>query len=124
MKAAGRRCLFWVETDDHDEDWFVVAGSAREAARFFEDYEGYDRQEASAKAVMELPEDRDDEIGWASDDLLRACGARFLSTAPRVVLLNGATFVEGALDFAIRNADDNAAEAAGRGRPNKTTRTD
>lgn len=116
--------LFWVQTEDHDEDWFVVAASSADAATFFEEVEGYDRRDATAREVMTLPDGRDDADGWASDDLLSACGASFVSSAPRVVLLNGETFVEGALDFAIRTADDNAHEAAGRGRPNKTSRLD
>lgn len=118
------RRLFWVETQDHDEDWFVVAGSKKEAAEFFEEYEGYDPQDATAREVMVLPEGCDDPIGWASDDLLKACGTSFVSAEPRVVLLNGETFVEGALEFAIRTAGDNAFEAAGHGRPNRTPRPD
>ena len=116
--------LFWVETDDHDEDWFVVATTKAEATEFFEEYEGYDPQDATAREVMVLPEGCDDSIGWASEELLQACGAKFVSSEPRVVLLSGETFVEGALEFAIRSTSDNAFEAAGRGRPNRTPRPD
>jgi len=30
--------LYWVTTEDHEEDWFVVAISAKEAAKFHEDF--------------------------------------------------------------------------------------
>jgi len=32
--------LYWVTTEDHAEDWFVVANNAKEAATFHEDVEG------------------------------------------------------------------------------------
>lgn len=116
--------LFWVETEDHDEDWFVVANSEAEATEFFVEDEGYDPEDATAREVMPLPESRSDPIGWPSDELLLACGAKFVSDEPRVVLLKGETFMEGALEFAIRTAHDNAFEAAGQGRPNGTPRSD
>lgn len=122
--AVATRRLFWVETEDHDEDWFVVAGSAGEAAEFFEEFEGYDPGEAEAREVVALPAGRDEDVGWPSDELLKLCGAQFMSSAPRVVLLNGETFVEGALEFAIRQGDDDAAEADLRGRPNLTLKLD
>jgi hypothetical protein len=31
--------LYWAYTDDHDEDWFVFAASAREARAFHDNYE-------------------------------------------------------------------------------------
>ena len=34
--------LYWCETDDHDEDWFIVAESAEEACHIHESAEGYD----------------------------------------------------------------------------------
>ena len=33
--------LYWVTTEDHGEDWFIVAISSKEAAKLHEDMEGY-----------------------------------------------------------------------------------
>jgi len=30
--------LYWVTTEDHEEDWFVVAISTKKAAKFHEDF--------------------------------------------------------------------------------------
>jgi hypothetical protein len=32
--------LYRITTDDHTEDWFILAESARSAKRYHEDYEG------------------------------------------------------------------------------------
>ena len=41
--------LYWVTTDDHDEDWFVLAPSPEEATQYFENYEGYNPGDAEAE---------------------------------------------------------------------------
>lgn len=33
--------LYWVTTEDHAEDWFVLARNAKEAGTLHEDMEGY-----------------------------------------------------------------------------------
>ena len=48
--------LYWVTTEDHEEDWYVVAISAKEAAKFHEDMEGYDPGDAIAEALLDIPE--------------------------------------------------------------------
>ena len=84
-----RFAVYWCTTSDSDEDWFVVADSARKACRFHEEAEGYDRGEAYAERIMGLPDEvrveggwRDGpkgkvykDAGWPSDELLIACGA-------------------------------------------------
>lgn len=90
-KASTKRfALYWCTTDDGDEDWFVVADSAREACRFHEDAEGYDRGDAHAERIMALPaavtenggwrngpgKPIETTAGWPSDPLLIACGAQ------------------------------------------------
>jgi hypothetical protein len=61
--------LFWVTTDDHDEDWFIVAPDAAAAARFHEDAEGYDEGDATAELVCTVPHDAPDvETGWPSGE--------------------------------------------------------
>src|ERR1022692_2098509 len=44
--------LYWVSTDDHDEDWFVFAASARSARSYHEDYEGYDKGAANSRLIV------------------------------------------------------------------------
>lgn len=76
---------YWCETEDHDEDWFVVALSEEEAAKFHEDAEGYDSGDASAKLVCELPaaaRGRIVGVGWPSEKLIVECGGEFISRTP------------------------------------------
>ncbi len=47
--------LFWVTTEDHDEDWFVLAPDGESACRYFEDFEGYDREDAVEDFVARVP---------------------------------------------------------------------
>lgn len=44
--------LYWVTTDDHDEDWFIFAGSARQARSYHENYEGYGKGDASSRLIV------------------------------------------------------------------------
>src|SRR5664280_1643563 len=48
--------LYWVSTADHDEDWFIFAKSARSAAKFHADHEGYGPRETAAEPILEAPE--------------------------------------------------------------------
>jgi hypothetical protein len=87
--------LYWCTTPDGDEDWFVVARSAAEAARFHESAEGYASGDARAERVAALPGAllvkagwRDGaegmvhtEAGWPSEALLLAAGGE-IATAP------------------------------------------
>jgi uncharacterized protein DUF4258 len=95
-RTGKRFALYWCTTADGDEDWFVVASSAREARRYHEDAEGFDRGEAAAERVLALPPDlcegggwKDgragpvrNEAGWPSDELLISCGGE-IATLPR-----------------------------------------
>ena len=113
--------LYWVETADRAEDWFVVARSKRGAARWHEQAEGYDPGDAVATLVLRIPSGLEVSEGWPSQELLEACGARFhRSEAPRVVDIHGTPFVEGYLEHEILQLDDETFEALGKGRPNKT----
>ena len=90
--------LYWVTTEDHGEDWFVVAPSEGEACVFHEDAEGYDRGDADSELVCRLPAALiKTKAGWPSDDVLRACGAEIVSAKgkPRIVKLDGRVFGEG-----------------------------
>ena len=115
--------LYWCETPDHDEDWFIVARSADEAAAFHEDAEGYDVGEADAELVCVLADglqrDADRErSGWPSNQVLLACGAELVPHTPRdddadireqvgsrarVVRINGRVYGEGDLVSNLRH---------------------
>jgi len=124
--GTNRWALYWCETPDHDEDWFVIARTAREARRFFEDYEGYGAGDAEASRICGVPEGMViTEPGWALEDGLRACGAQILrAQEPRLVEIRGVRYEEGKLDALIMKAHDDAFQTRGQGRPNRTIRPD
>jgi hypothetical protein len=115
--------LYWVETADHHEDWFVVARSERRAERFHEKAEGYEPGDAYAIFVVPIPTNLEAPEGWPSHEFLEACGARIQrEETPRVVEIEGRRFVEGYLDHEIQRIVDDRFEARGQGRPNRTKR--
>ena len=113
--------LFWVTTEDHDEDWFVVASNPEEVSRFHEDAEGYDPGDATAEEILSIPENIPADPGWPSDEFLVAVGAKFITeNPPRVVEINGRKFSEGLLESFLNEIEDNAFEKRGLERLNKT----
>ena len=76
-------------TEDHDEDWFIVAHGEDEAARFHEDAEGYDPGDATVEMIMKIPEDVAAELGWPSDEVLKACGAEIVVDGAKAELVHG-----------------------------------
>jgi hypothetical protein len=116
--------LYWAWTEDHDEDWFIVASSARQARSTHEGLEGYATGDASVRLVCRLPPAcQDAEIGWPSDEVVRACGGVFLrDEQPRVVKIGDETFAEGILDAKIVQIYDDMFEARGQPRLNGTKR--
>ena len=44
--------LYWCTTDGHDEDWFILAESARSAKRYHEYYEGYGAGDAHSRLIV------------------------------------------------------------------------
>ena len=115
--------LYWCETMDHDEDWFIVASSAKEARRIHEDCEGYSRGDARATLVLRIPTPLAPSIGYPTHDLLRSLGVVFISEGtPRVVQIGQTIYQEGGMDAVVDRMNDDLAEAIGKGRPNKTTR--
>jgi hypothetical protein len=124
MKAS-RLKLYGCWTDDHDEDWFVVARSARQARRLHEDYEGYNRGDARSKIVSVVPEGFQSNryIGWPGRPLLESCGAKIERwQTPRVVRIQGVRYAEGMLEHELLRLTDDMTERGGRGRPNRTER--
>ena len=116
--------LYWVTTEDHGEDWFVVANSAEEASTYHEDAEGYAIGDATAEMILQIPDGIMENTGWPSDEVLQSCGAKFISEAPsRVVEIGDRKFCEGLMESTIKTLDDDRFEARGEGRPNKTPRS-
>jgi hypothetical protein len=115
--------LYWLTTEDHDEDWFVIANNEKDAATFHEEEEGYEVGYAKAEWILELPEEIQIETGWPTNKILIACGAEFVSDSPRVVKIGNRTFCEGMLESIILEQDDDKFEARGDERLNKTNRS-
>jgi hypothetical protein len=113
--------LYWATTEFHEEDWFIVADSAKEAAQIHGGWEGYEDGNALAEFVLDIPDTIFAEKGWPSTELLKAVGAKFIDDGlARVVEISGRIFCEGLLDSIIFSVVDKVFERQGRGRRNKT----
>ena len=113
--------LYWVITEQHEEDWFIIAETATEAAKIHEDYEGYDPGEAIAEHILNIPDEISAEKGWPPNKLLKALGAKFINDGPaRSVEISGRIFCEGLMDETILTITDEVFERQGYGRLNKT----
>jgi hypothetical protein len=113
--------LYWVTTEDHDEDWFIVAPSPTEASQFHENMEGYNPGDAAAEEILDIPENVSAETGWPSEELLLELGAKFLlNDQTRVVEIAGRKFCEGMLEATINEINDDLFEEFGYERLNKT----
>jgi len=116
--------LYWVETEDHCEDWFIVARNHEEAQTFHEQNEGYLPGDAAAEEILAVPDGVVTKTGWPSEEVLLAAGAEFIDQGDaRVVQINGRRFCEGLLEQTIRSLDDDRFEANGQGRLNGTKKT-
>ena len=92
--------LYWVATDDHDGDWFVMARTAREARRFHEVQEGYFPGEAFATRVKTLGDEG--RKGWPTHEELVEHGLTIVrADQPRLVEYRGVRYSEGRLDYEI-----------------------
>jgi hypothetical protein len=106
--------LYWCNTEDHDEDWFVFANSIKQALRWFEDNEGYKNGEVKAVQICSdpnFPDDpaernRTDYPDWAQIDDLEKLGFTIIEPeSPRVVAYNGVTYSEGDLPSNYKQTD-------------------
>ena len=117
--------LYWVTTEDHHEDWFIVASSKKEASKLHEEFEGYNFGSASSKEILSIPDNIPVVPGWPSEEILLSVGAKFIKEdEPRIVEINGKQFAEGMLEAHIKELDDNIFESLGKKRLNQTKRTD
>jgi hypothetical protein len=115
--------LYWVTTEDHDEDWFVLAPSPEEATQYFENYEGYNEGDAEAEEIIGISDDLQLETGWPDKELLKKLGFVYLSNEDdhtRVVEFYGRKFIEGEMEAIIAELSDNLIEEQSGERPNKT----
>lgn len=113
--------LYWVTTEDHCEDWFIIAAGENEAAELHENLEGYDAGDATAEWVLDIPEGISAEKGWPPEETLTALGGYFHATGDiRVVEIAGRRFSEGLLESVLRTLDDDNFESDGFGRLNAT----
>ncbi len=118
--------LYWVTTEDHDEDWFVLAPSSKDATQYFENYEGYNPGDAEAEEIIGISDDLQLEKGWPDKALLEKLGFVFLSNEDdhtRVVEFYGRKFVEGSLEAIINEINDDLIEEHRGERPNKTKKS-
>ena len=117
--------LYWVTTDDHHEDWFIIASSTNEASKLHEEFEGYDLGAASAQEIINIPDNITVEVGWPSEDVLLSVGAKFIKEdEPRIIEINGKQYAEGMLEAHLKESDDDIFELLGEKRLNQTQRTD
>ncbi len=113
--------LYWVTTEDHDEDWFIAASSSEEASKYHENMEGYEPGDAKAEKILDIPENVPADTGWPSDELLLAVGAKFLlNDQLRVVEIAGRKFCEGMLEATLNEINDDIFEELDEERLNKT----
>ncbi len=99
--------LYWVTTADHDEDWFIVAVSARQARAYHEHYEGYGAGDARARLIV-----RDVRLNKFTNGKppchaqmreLMALGFEDAGSVPdrRKVRFEGKTYTEGILESIV-----------------------
>ena len=99
--------LYWVTTQEHDEDWFVFAESARQARAFHEDCEGYDKGDAHSRLIVSKVTLKEFQNGappcHAQFQDLFQIGFKNAGTTPnrRGVKFNGEIFREGILEAII-----------------------
>jgi hypothetical protein len=117
--------LYWVTTEDHHEDWFIIASSTKEASKLHEEFEGYDLGSASAQEILSIPDNISVEPGWPSEDVLFSVGATFIKEdEPRIIEINGKQYAEGMLEAHLKESDDDIFEMLGEKRLNQTKRTE
>jgi len=117
--------LYWLESKDHSEDWFVTAKSELDAIDFYACEMGYDiiDDELSARFVCTISSDEQIMYSeFASESLIKDCGGEIiffldpeirkiytevqlalLGSETRIVKLNGEVFIEGHVGRTVAN---------------------
>jgi hypothetical protein len=118
--------LYWVTTDDHDEDWFILAKTRRAAESYHIEYEGYEPGDARAELILRTGADPipGPIPRHAQLEDLQTLGFEILNPDPngRGVRRNGRTFLEGHLESMVAEVRDDVHESTGKGRPWGTSR--
>jgi len=73
--------IYWLDSFDHGEDWFVAANNTREAMAFFSQDMGYDvvEDEVRAMEVCAVPERVTvTETQFLDNDQIEACGGEII----------------------------------------------
>ncbi len=73
--------VYWVESFDHSEDWFVAEESVEKAQEYFADYLGFDllNDEVNATEVCALPENFNEQYpDFLDNETIIACGGEFI----------------------------------------------
>ena len=88
--------LFWVQTENHYEDWFIVSSSKRGACLSHANGEGFNEEDPSAKFICNIPVyfirkfkgpfDNINEGFWPSIEMLKALGFEFIEEYPPYVV--------------------------------------
>jgi hypothetical protein len=113
--------LFWVTTADRHGNWFVIARTARVAASFFEEHEGYTARSAKAEIITSVPLSLRPENGPSPcfaqiGDLRKVNGIEIIddgkASGIRKVRLNKRIFIEGEGIESLVTADITLAEDA------------
>src|ERR1700692_4069768 len=118
--------LYWVTTDENEEDWFIFARPRRAAASFHENYEGYNTYDASARTILSNVQLVKYVNGpppcHAQIEDLRALCFEIVDSPKfeRAVRFGGELFVEGCMQALVMATHDDLFEASGKGRPNGT----
>ena len=112
--------LYWVTTQDHDEDWFIFARTPRSAAAFHERYEGYNTHDAKAhlvvaQAILPNYEHGPPPCHAQIPDLI-ALGFEVAGGKPqqRGVRFNGKLYIEGNLQSLVVQCQDKIRETSPR----------
>lgn len=106
--------LYWVTTECHDEDWFVIAYDTLDAECFFEDYEGFNPGDSTATFVTKVPPSMQVKTSHPTMQQLVQLGGNILqSEGVRQVEFNGKVYTEGTLQAVIDAALEHQQIASG-----------
>jgi hypothetical protein len=109
--------LYWATTRYGLENWFVVAGTIKAAARFHEESEGFNEGDAKAHFVCDISEKiaKEEKIKrkpcWPTLTLLKKLGAKVITAQnPRRINFDGKVYSEGGSvqDLLISDTGDEA----------------
>jgi hypothetical protein len=116
--SAGDLQLYWVTTEDHAEDWFMVASNPDDAARCFEQNIGYEAGSATAEKLLDIPAEVDIRpadpewfegwADWPANESLVAIGEWYIDhDLDRIAEIAGKEYAVAAMDafFSIIDSD-------------------